>query len=271
MTELENLPPLREVINKYELSPKKSLGQNFLLDLNLTRKIARLGNISDDTTIIEIGCGPAGLTRAILEVYPDNQVIVIEKDNRCVKALKELVSPVVGDRLTIISGDALEIDYNEIATGKKAIIANLPYNIATPLLIGWLKQIDKFESLTLMFQKEVANRIVANVGDKAYGRLAVMSNWLCNTKVVVNLPPQAFTPPPKVCSSVVHFKPRQDRADIAFEKVEQVVKTAFNQRRKMLRQSCKTILPALEKCNIEVTKRAENLTIEEFLNISREA
>jgi len=268
--ELENLPPLKEVIAKYQLSAKKSLGQNFLLDLNLTRKIARLGNIEDGTTIIEIGCGPAGLTRAILEVYPNNPVIVIEKDERCVHALEDLVSPVVGDRLTIIQGDAMEIDYNEIAPGKKAIIANLPYNIATPLLIGWLKQIDKFESLTLMFQKEVANRIVANVGDKAYGRLAVMSNWLCNTKVVVKLPPQAFTPPPKVYSSVVHFTSKSDREKIEFEKVEQVVKTAFNQRRKMLRQSCKSILPALEACNIDITKRAENLTIEEFLNISKE-
>ena len=268
--ELTELPPLKDVIAKYDLSPKKSLGQNFLLDLNLTRKIARLGNIQEGTTIIEIGCGPAGLTRAILEVYPNNPVIVIEKDERCVHALKDLVSPVVGDRLTIISGDALEIDYNEIAPGKKAIIANLPYNIATPLLIGWLKQMDNFESLTLMFQKEVAGRIVAKVGDKAYSRLAVISNWLCNTKIVVNLPPQAFTPPPKVCSSVVHLTAKKDREDIPFEKVEFVVKTAFGQRRKMLRQSCKSILPALEKCDIEITKRAENLTIEEFLNISKE-
>ncbi|MCT4575603.1 MAG: 16S rRNA (adenine(1518)-N(6)/adenine(1519)-N(6))-dimethyltransferase RsmA [Alphaproteobacteria bacterium] len=267
---LEDLPPLKEVIKKYQLSAKKSLGQNFLLDLNLTRKIARLGQIEEGTTIIEIGCGPAGLTRAILEVYPNNPVVVIEKDERCVHALQDLVLPVVGDRLKIIQGDAMEIDYNEIAPGKKAIIANLPYNIATPLLIGWLKQIDKFDSLTLMFQKEVANRIVASVGDKAYGRLAVISNWLCNTKIVVNLPPQAFTPPPKVSSAVVHFKPKADREDVRFSVLENVVKQAFNQRRKMLRQSCKSFLPILEKLGIDVTKRAENLSLDEFLNISKE-
>lgn len=266
MTDLDSLPPLREVIEKYELSPKKSLGQNFLLDLNLTRKIARLGQVKDGTTIIEVGCGPAGLTRSILEIYPNNNLIVIEKDERCVFALNDLIQD---DRLTIIQGDAMEIDYEKIAPGKKAIIANLPYNVATPLLIGWLKQIDSFESLTLMFQKEVAHRIVANVGDKPYGRLAVMSNWLCNTKIVLNLPPQAFTPPPKVSSAVVHLKPKEDREQVEFQKVEQVVKTAFNQRRKMLRQSCKTILPILTECDIDVTKRAENLTVEEYIKIAK--
>jgi len=268
MANITDLPPLKEVINEYSLSAKKSLGQNFLLDLNLTRKIARLANISDKTTIIEIGCGPAGLTRAVLEVYPNNPMIVIEKDERCVKALEDLVKPIVGDRLTIIQGDALEFDYSSIE-GKKAIIANLPYNIATPLLIGWLKQIANFESLTLMFQKEVANRIVASVNDKEYGRLAVISNWLCETKVVLNLPPQAFTPPPKVSSSVVHFKEKKDRENVDFEKMEKVVKLAFNQRRKMLRQSCKSILPILEKCNIITTNRAENISVEEYLSIAK--
>ncbi len=200
------LPPLREVIARHDLRATKSLGQNFLLDLNLTGKIARAAGDLTGRTVIEIGPGPGGLTRALLE-GPARQVIAVEFDPRAVAALGELEAAYPG-RLVVLHADALHADCAALGKPPRAIVANLPYNIATPLLIGWLKQAQDFESLTLMFQREVAERIVAKPGGKAYGRLAVMCNWLCETKILFDIGPQAFTPPPKVTSSVVRLVPR---------------------------------------------------------------
>jgi 16S rRNA (adenine1518-N6/adenine1519-N6)-dimethyltransferase len=200
-----NLPPLRDIIAQHDLRAEKSLGQNFLLDLNLTAKIARGAGDLAGKTVIEIGPGPGGLTRALLD-SDAAQVIAVEFDPRAVAALASL-RDAYPDRLTILQADALKIDCATLGDAPRAIVANLPYNIATPLLIGWLKRIDAFDSLTLMFQREVAERIVARPGSKAYGRLAVMTGWLCDAKILFDISPQAFTPPPKVTSSVVHLSP----------------------------------------------------------------
>ncbi len=268
------LPPLREVIAQHQLDARKSLGQNFLLDLNLTRKIARCAGSLHDHDILEIGPGPGGLTRSLI-MEGASRVVAVEKDHRCIAALEE-ISAAYPERLKVIEGDAKEVNARDHLNGPTRIVANLPYNVATELLIRWLlpAQWPSFwSSMTLMFQKEVAERITAKPGTKAYGRLAVMSNWRCNTKIAIHLPPSAFTPPPKVSSAVVHF----ERLDVPkypadAVKLERIVAVAFNQRRKMLRSSLKGIKPDVEtelkRLDIDPTRRAETLSLEEFCRIS---
>ncbi len=272
MSNGENLPPLREVINKYGLRAEKSLGQNFLLDLNLTGRIARCAGNLEGETVLEIGPGPGGLTRAILSAGVD-QLIAIEKDTRCLDLLAE-VSADYDDRLTVHNEDALEIAEEDILETKAHIIANLPYNVATPLLIKWLKKRHLFKSMTLMFQKEVADRIVADPRTKAYGRLSILSQWLCDTSKQFDISPKAFVPPPKITSTVIKLVPLdQPRFEAKQEVLEKVVAAAFGQRRKMLRASLKSLggnpEEKLEKAGIKPTSRAEELTVEDFCALAR--
>ncbi len=269
MTQL-SLPALKKTIAAYGLAAKKGLGQHFLLDLNLTQKIvSQAGNLKG-VTVIEIGPGPGGLTRPLVESKAE-KIIAVEKDERCVLALQELVE-VANGRLEIISADALKTDLAELAPAPRAIISNLPYNIGTALLINWLKTMDQYQSLTLMFQAEVADRILAVPRTKEYGRLSVISQFACVGKRAMNLPARAFTPPPKVDSAVVHLTPRLDRpADVEFKKMEIVTAAAFGQRRKMLRASLKPLggEALLAKAGIDPTRRAEELTVPEFEDLAR--
>ncbi len=268
------LPPLREVISSHGLSARKSLGQNFLLDLNLTRKIARSAGSLEDHDVLEIGPGPGGLTRALL-MEGARRVIAVEKDQRCVAALEDIARAYPG-RLTILQGDAKDLDVSPHLDGPTRIVANLPYNIATELLIRWLQPNmwpPFWSSMTLMFQREVAERIVATPAQKSYGRLSVAANWRCDTRIALQLPPGAFTPPPKVSSSVVHFQRLQDaRFPADPNRLERIVALAFNQRRKMLRSSLKGLGPdiadKLEGLGVNPTRRAETLSLEEFCKIS---
>lgn len=250
---------------------KRSLGQNFLLDLNITAKIARAAGNLDNINVIEVGPGPGGLTRALLDTDAKS-IHAIERDDRCVAALQDAVAAAQG-RLVLHADDALKADYEALCPAPRAIVANLPYNIATPLLIGWLKTLPLFRSFTLMFQKEVADRLVAAPRSKEYGRLSVITQWLCEVERKFDLPPQAFTPPPKVTSSVVHItpKPRTDDLDIAL--MERVTAAAFGQRRKMLRQSLKSLGLDTEKllaaAGIEGTKRAEEIDTGGFVRLAR--
>lgn len=270
---LNDLPPLREVIRAHNLRAEKKLGQNFLLDQNLTDKIARVGGDISTGTVFEIGPGPGGLTRSILRsgAY---RLVAIDFDPRAVKALEDL-QHAAQKKLQIIHGDALAIDLRTLSQERPFhIIANLPYNIATPLLIGWLKQIREdpvlYASLTLMFQKEVAQRVTAKLGDKQYGRLAVMANWLCDTKLMFDVPRTAFTPPPKVTSSIVRLIPKKISAgEPSFALMEKITAAAFNQRRKMIRSSLKEYLPVLEALALDPSRRAENLSGEEYRAIAR--
>ncbi len=267
---LDALPPLREVIRASGLRASKSFGQNFLLDMNLTRRIVDRAEMRPDLSVAEIGPGPGGLTRALLE-SPARNVTAIEMDRRCIGALDSLVEAAEG-RLTLIEGDALKTDIAALIPAPRAIVANLPYNIATPLLIGWLRDIDSFDSLTLMFQAEVADRLVAPPGSDAFGRLSVITQWAASVKRVMDLPPGAFTPPPKVRSSVVRFTPRVDRPLVDLAALEAVTAAAFGQRRKMLRASLKTLGRAdwlLSTAGIEPTLRAEQLTIDAFVSLAR--
>ena len=267
---MEKLPPLRDVISKHKLSAKKSLGQNFLLDLNLTSKIARYAGNLEQSDVLEIGPGPGGLTRSLLNEGA-RKVIAIEKDTRCIAALEEVQTQFTG-RLKIVQGDALSTEVRQYLTDPVQIIANLPYNIGTELLVRWLNSTtwpSFWQSMTLMFQKEVANRIVASPGSKAYGRLSVMAQWRCNTKIAFNIPATAFTPPPKVESSIVHFEAlKEPRFPAEVNKLEFVVSKAFNQRRKMLRGALKGHFKNVEEGLLAIgvvpTKRAENVTIQEF-------
>lgn len=266
------LPPLRTVIAEHGLAARKSLGQNFLLDLNLTAKIARSAGDLSQGTIVEIGPGPGGLTRGLLLEGAQN-VVAIEKDTRCIDALKPLIAASNG-RLRILEEDALKVDVTALGPPPIKIVANLPYNIATPLLISWLKQAETIDTLSLMFQKEVAERIVAEPGSKAYSRLSVLCNWRCDTRITLTLPPQAFTPPPKVSSAVatlVPYVPPPD--DCVMDDLEAVTQAAFGQRRKMLRGSLKNLVSApeslLEKAGIAPTQRAEALTGHDFANLAR--
>jgi 16S rRNA (adenine1518-N6/adenine1519-N6)-dimethyltransferase len=272
---LADLPPLREVIRELGLSAKKSLGQNFILDLNLTGRIARAAGPLDGAAVVEIGPGPGGLTRALLSEGAD-RVIAVEKDERCLPALEAIAAHWPG-RFTVIAGDALDVHWPALlGEGRRArIVANLPYSVATPLLIGWLKTEPWppwWERMVLMFQREVAERIVAGVGDKAYGRLAVLSQWRCETRILFNLPARAFTPPPKVDSSVVEFRPREKCADAGgAETLERLTALAFGQRRKMLRGSLKSLpkaLVALDELGIPATARAEELSVADFCRLS---
>jgi len=267
------LPPLRDVIAKHNLGAKKSLGQHFLLDLNLTGRIARTAGDLSQGTVIEIGPGPGGLTRAILEAGA-KRLIVIERDARCLDVMAEISEAYPG-RLEVIEGDAMEVNVHELGDGPRKIIANLPYNISAPLTLGWIKHIDAFESMVLMYQKEVADRLCAQPGDKAYGRLSILPQWLCEVRPAFMVGRKAFTPPPKVESTVVKFTPRdKPLAEADYDTLERVVAVAFNQRRKMLRASLKA-LPVkpeelLASAGIEPTLRAEKLSIEEFCALARE-
>jgi 16S rRNA (adenine1518-N6/adenine1519-N6)-dimethyltransferase len=274
MSPIDTLPPLREVIAAHGLSAKKQLGQNFLLDLNLTSRIARTGGALEGVTVIEVGPGPGGLTRALLAAGA-KKVIAIERDDRVLPALAQIAEAYPG-KLDVIAADALEIDYAPLADGPTRIIANLPYNIATPLLIGWLTTgpwPPFFESLTLMFQREVAERIVAKPSEEAFGRLGVLAGWRTDARIAFNVDRNAFTPPPKVTSSVVHLKPKPVETGIAVKDVEAVTKAAFGQRRKMVRQSLKSLGVPVEgvfsAAGLKGDERAEDLPIAAFLDMAR--
>lgn len=270
---IDTLPPLRSVIERHGLQAKKSLGQNFLFDLNLTAKIARQAGDLQDQQVIEVGPGPGGLTRAMLA--QGAIVTAIERDERCLAALEEISAHYPG-RLRVISGDALEQDFTtlfDISASKPKIISNLPYNVGTQLLLNWLLTEPWppfYQSLTLMFQKEVAERIVAPPSSEAYGRLGVLAGWRTNAKIAFDVPPQAFTPPPKVTSSVVHIVPREEPLQCDAKVLGRITMSAFGQRRKMLRQSLKSLggEVLLEKAGIDPTRRAETLTVEEFVTLA---
>ena len=272
---MEKLPPLKDVISRHQLRAKKSLGQNFLLDLNLTSKIARYAGNLDQFDILEIGPGPGGLTRSLLNEGA-RKVVAIEKDSRCIEALEEIQATFPG-RLKLLQGDALSTNASEHLADPVRIIANLPYNIGTELLVRWLtsKTWPSFwQSMTLMFQKEVANRIVASPGSKAYGRLSVMSQWRCDTKIAFNVPASAFTPPPKVESTLVHFESlKEPKFPAEVEVLEFVVSKAFNQRRKMLRGALKGYFQNVEEGLVSIgvlpTKRAEDITLQEYCAMSK--
>ncbi len=268
------LPSTSELIKKYSLNAKKSLGQNFILDKNFTDKIARAAGDLSDYEVLEVGPGPGSLTRSILDAGA-KKLSSIEMDERCIEALKEL-KEFYGDRFEIIQGDALKIDELEIFLSEKKIkiIANLPYNIGTVLIFKWLKIAPKIQSMHLMLQKEVVERITAKPNDNHYGRLAVMVNFLCETKMVFTVSKTVFTPPPKVTSAIVEIIPRtKPLADVEFSKLEKVVAAAFNQRRKMIKSSLKSIFEnpeeVLESCGIRPDLRPENLRIEEFCKLAQ--
>ncbi|WP_120501608.1 16S rRNA (adenine(1518)-N(6)/adenine(1519)-N(6))-dimethyltransferase RsmA [Roseovarius sp. EL26] len=275
MSQIDPLPPLRQVIADHELSARKSLGQNFLLDLNLTSKIARQAGDLTGCDVLEIGPGPGGLTRGLL-AEGARRVLVVEKDTRCLPALAE-IAEVYPDRLTVINADALELDPSDQLTPPIRVASNLPYNVGTELLIRWLTPPSWppfWDSLTLMFQREVAERIVAKPGSKAYGRLAVLAAWRSDAKIAMHLPPEAFTPPPKVSSAVVHLNAlAEPRYPAELKQLEHVVARAFNQRRKMLRAALKGMAPDLEDrliaAGIKPTDRAETVHLEQFCALSR--
>jgi 16S rRNA (adenine1518-N6/adenine1519-N6)-dimethyltransferase len=276
MSAIDDLPPLREVIRKHALSARKSLGQNFLLDLNLTARIARAAGNLEDATVIEVGPGPGGLTRALLALGA-RRVIAVERDERALAALADIAKYYPG-RLEIVHADAQAFDPRPLLAGKPAkIVANLPYNIATALLIDWLS-IEPwppwYEMMVLMFQREVAERIVARADEEAYGRLAVLANWRCETKILFDISPAAFVPQPKVTSSVVRLLPRAAPAPCDRRALEQVAAAAFGQRRKMLRQSLKSlgVDPArlAAAAQVDPTRRAETVPVAGFVAMARE-
>jgi 16S rRNA (adenine1518-N6/adenine1519-N6)-dimethyltransferase len=276
MSAIDDLPPLRDVIKQHALSARKSLGQNFLLDLNLTARIARAAAPLEDATIIEVGPGPGGLTRALLALGA-RRVIAVERDERALAALEDISKRYPG-RLQIVAGDAMTFDPRPLLDGERAkIVANLPYNIATPLLIDWLS-IEPwppwYGMMVLMFQREVAQRIVAREDDEAYGRLAVLSNWRAETKILFDISPAAFVPQPKVTSSVVRLVPRPAPEPCDRKVLEQVAAAAFGQRRKMLRQSLKPLGadPArlAAAAHVDSTRRAETIPVSGFVAMARE-
>ncbi len=272
----DGLPPLRDVIAAHGLSAQKALGQNFLFDLNLTRRIARAALPLKGFTIVEIGPGPGGLTRALLAEGAE-RVIAVERDPRALPALAEIAAHYPG-RLEVIEADATRIDFATRINGPAKIVANLPYNVATLLLIGWLsteKWPPWFSSLTLMFQKEVAERIVAPAGGEAYGRLSVISQWRCDAKKLFDVNRSAFTPPPKVTSSIVQLVPRAVCEPVCeLTKLERVTAAGFGQRRKMLRQSLKSVFEKPEevllRLELEPTARAEELKVSDFARLALE-
>jgi 16S rRNA (adenine1518-N6/adenine1519-N6)-dimethyltransferase len=274
LSQIDDLPPLREVIARHGLSAKKQLGQNFLLDLNLTARIARTAGDLTHSTVIEVGPGPGGLTRALL-AEGARRVIAIERDERAIPALEEIAVAYPG-RLNIIAGDAMTTDYAALADGPTRIVANLPYNIGTELLVGWLTAEPWppfYASLTLMFQREVAERIVARPGDEAYGRLAVLAGWRSEARIAFNVARSAFTPPPNVTSAVVHLVPRPVDPAVPVRKLEAVTRAAFGQRRKMVRQSLKAtgapVDTLLAAAGLKGDERAEVLPIEAFLAMAK--
>jgi 16S rRNA (adenine1518-N6/adenine1519-N6)-dimethyltransferase len=272
--QIDTLPPLREVIAAHGLRAKKELGQNFLLDLNLTARIARVAAPLEAATIIEVGPGPGGLTRALL-AEGARKVIAIERDERALPALAQIAAAYPG-RLEVIPGDALAIDYAGLADGPTKIVSNLPYNIGTELLTRWLTVEPWppfFDSLTLMFQREVAERIVARPGSDAYGRLGVLCGWRTEARIAFNVGRDAFTPPPKVTSSVVHLRPRVLTDGVAARDLEAVTRAAFGQRRKMVRQSLKSLgvpmEPLLAAAGLRGDERAEDLSVETYLKLAK--
>ena len=276
MSAIDDLPPLRDVIRRHSLSARKSLGQNFLLDLNLTARIARAAGPLENATVIEIGPGPGGLTRALLAMGA-RHVIAVERDERALPALEEISTYYPG-RLEIVCADAQHFDPRPWLGSRRAkIVANLPYNIATALLIDWLS-IEPwppwYDTMVLMFQREVAERIVAHANDEAYGRLGVLANWRAETKILFDISPAAFVPQPKVTSSVVRLLPRAAPEICDRRALEQVAAAAFGQRRKMLRQSLKSLAvdPArlVAAAEIDETQRAETIPISGFVAMARE-
>ena len=274
MAQIDDLPPLRDVISRFGLDARKSLGQNFLLDLNLTARIARASGDLEGATVVEVGPGPGGLTRALL-AGGARRVVAIERDERCLAALAEIAAHYPG-RLEVVSGDALAVDMAALAGGPARIVANLPYNVATPLLVGWLRTEPWppwWTSATLMFQREVAERIVAAAGDDAYGRLGVLAGWRSEARILFEVGPKAFVPPPKVTSAIVHLVPRPAPLTAEPDRLEKVVAAAFNQRRKMLRSSLKSVFAdpeaALAAAGIEPTRRAEEIDVAGFAALAR--
>ena len=275
MIQFDGLPPLRDVIAKYELKAKKNLGQNFILDLNLTRKIARAAGRLEDHVIIEIGPGPGGLTRALL-MEGAKHVIAVERDGRCLPALADIQAAYPG-RLTVIHDDALKVDFAALTNEDAMIVANLPYSIGTALLVKWLETEPWppwYTRMTLMFQREVANRIVSQPGSKAYGRLGILAQFRANAEILFTLPPEAFTPAPKVASALVSIDPLPaPRFECDIKTLSKVTAAAFNQRRKMLRKSLGQIATEPEKllinANIDPTRRAESLSLEEFCRLAK--
>jgi 16S rRNA (adenine1518-N6/adenine1519-N6)-dimethyltransferase len=264
------LPPLKTVLARHNFRAKHSLGQHFLLDLNLTAKIATVAGDLTGRHVIEVGSGPGGLTRALLETAATD-VTAIEIDPRGVAAAEELAAHYPG-RLRVIAADALKIDVAELVPAPRQIVANLPYNVGTPLLIGWLRQIAQFERLTLMFQEEVAQRIVAEPDTSAYGRLSVLVQWTCRASLAIRVPPEAFTPPPKVHSAVLRLIPHAEQpAPALFSTMEKVTHHAFGQRRKMLRAALKPLggEALLRRAGLDPTRRAETLTVAEFDGLAR--
>ena len=261
------LPPLRDVIARHGLGARKSLGQHFLFDGNLTARIVRAAGDLKGVTVIEVGPGPGGLTRALLD-SDATRVVAIEKDARCLDALAELAAH-YPDRLRVVPGDALELDPAALAPAPRRIVANLPYNVATPLLLNWLRDAQAYQSLTLMFQAEVADRLLAEPRTKAYGRLSVITQWLCEVRRDFNVDKRAFTPPPKVMSTVITLTPRpQPLAAAAWADLERVTAAAFGQRRKMLRASLKGLDLDLAAAGIDGTRRAEELGVAEFCTLA---
>jgi 16S rRNA (adenine1518-N6/adenine1519-N6)-dimethyltransferase len=275
MSALDDLPPLRDVVREHGLDAKRSLGQNFLFDLNLTARIARASGPLEGVTVVEVGPGPGGLTRALLALGA-RRVVAVERDERCLPALAAIGARYPG-RLEVVSGDALETDWEALGLqGPVRVVANLPYNVATVLLTGWL-EVEPwpplFESFTLMFQREVAERIVATPSaPKDYGRLAVLCGWRTSARILFDVAPSAFHPPPKVTSSVVHLVPRADPLPCRREDLAAVTQAAFGQRRKMLRQSLKPLgmdpQPILEAAGIDPTARAETVPVEAFVALA---
>jgi 16S rRNA (adenine1518-N6/adenine1519-N6)-dimethyltransferase len=272
---IDDLPPLREVIRRHRLSARKSLGQNFLLDLNLTARIARAAGPLEAASVIEIGPGPGGLTRALL-AQGARHVIAVERDPRAIGALDEIAARYPG-RLTIIEADALTLDPRALSlpAGPVRVVANLPYNIATALLVGWLSAEPWppwYDALVLMFQREVAERIIAAAGTKSYGRLAVLAQWRTEPRILFNIAPSAFVPPPKVTSSLVRLVPRASPLACQRQALERITEAAFGQRRKMLRQSLRTLaadpLPLLAAASLDPTSRAEDIPVAGFVALA---
>jgi len=275
MSAIDDLPPLREVIRRHGLTARKSLGQNFLLDLNLTSRIARSGGPLAGVTVIEVGPGPGGLTRALLAAGAQ-RVIAIERDRRCLAALADIAAH-YPERLTVLEGDALRVDpVRELGGAPARIVANLPYNVATPLLVNWLTVEPWppwYDSMTLMFQREVAERIVAAPGSKSYGRLSVLAGWRTQARILFDIAPAAFVPPPTVTSSLVRLEPRQAPLACDRRALERVSEAAFGRRRKMLRQSLKSLgmdAPTLlGAAGIDPTLRAEDVPVEGYVALAR--
>ena len=264
-----DLPPLRDVIRDHGLGARKSLGQHFLLDTNLTDRIARAAEPLTGVNVVEIGPGPGGLTRSLLRTDAAG-IWAIEKDSRCIDALSQLRDAFPG-RFTIVEADALKTDPADLTPAPRAIVANLPYNVSTVLLLQWLRRADQYQRMILMFQKEVADRLTAKPGSKSYGRLSVITQWVCQVKPLFNVSKQAFTPPPKVASTVVELIPRAEPlAPATFSDLEKVTQAAFGQRRKMLRSSLKSLGLDPTKEGISPDVRAEDLGVAEFCALARQ-